>query len=447
MVCTPTILVLHESESSPPRGLRRPAPGRSRRRVRESRPGLCAIGRGHVESRPWPHHRTRLHHVATQRNPRRGDRHRGESWAGQGGPTRLDILRMATAEHIYLGKPAHAVVDNAVRLTVSVGAVSAKGFVNAVMRRIAADDEAVLLAKATEGRSGDALTAAEFSHPEWIIRAFRDVLGPAELPALLERDNEPPRITLAARPGRISRDELPGSPLPGRRGVCYLKGTDPGSLGPVRDARAGVRILAANSWCWPFPAYMCKAPTTDGWTCALGRVERPRCWRTSSVTTHSCSRSNSTATVPTWSNPPCADSWPSRGPCRRCRHCRGFLQPGAAGRPCSGLGGAAQASGVPVATPPFRHPRAGGAAAPACSTTHLRCVGRGSGRLRRPAHRTWPRRILVVEDVLRRRDDAVAVGRRPLLPEVPDASMGTAVRLWPHRHDTDGMYLAILRRT
>jgi len=50
--------------------------------------------------------------------------------------------------------------------------------------------------------------------------------------------------------------------------------------------------------------------------------------------------------------------------------------------------------------------------------------------------------------------DAVAAGRvdvqledaRPLLPGVPDLGPGPHVQLWPHRHGTDAMYLALMRR-
>jgi len=34
---------------------------------------------------------------------------------------------------------------------------------------------------------------------------------------------------------------------------------------------------------------------------------------------------------------------------------------------------------------------------------------------------------------------------RPLMP--PDVGTGPAAQLWPHRHGTDAMYLALLRRT
>ena len=36
---------------------------------------------------------------------------------------------------------------------------------------------------------------------------------------------------------------------------------------------------------------------------------------------------------------------------------------------------------------------------------------------------------------------------RELLPEVSDVGAGPFVQLWPHRHGTDAMFFALLRRT
>ena len=36
---------------------------------------------------------------------------------------------------------------------------------------------------------------------------------------------------------------------------------------------------------------------------------------------------------------------------------------------------------------------------------------------------------------------------REYLPGVPDLGAGPTVQLWPHRQGTDGMFLALLRRT
>ncbi|MGI8418977.1 MAG: rRNA small subunit methyltransferase B, partial [Nakamurella sp.] len=46
----------------------------------------------------------------------------------------------------------------------------------------------------------------------------------------------------------------------------------------------------------------------------------------------------------------------------------------------------------------------------------------------------------------RRPDDLELVDARPYLPGVPDLGDGPTVQLWPHRHGTDAMFLALLRR-
>jgi 16S rRNA (cytosine967-C5)-methyltransferase len=53
---------------------------------------------------------------------------------------------------------------------------------------------------------------------------------------------------------------------------------------------------------------------------------------------------------------------------------------------------------------------------------------------------------LVVDDVLRGREDVERLDARPYLPGVPELGDGPDVQLWPHVHGTDAMYLALLRR-
>jgi 16S rRNA (cytosine967-C5)-methyltransferase len=52
----------------------------------------------------------------------------------------------------------------------------------------------------------------------------------------------------------------------------------------------------------------------------------------------------------------------------------------------------------------------------------------------------------VVEAIVGRGDVEV-VPVAPLFPEVPDMARGDFGQLWPHRHGTDAMFLALLRRT
>jgi 16S rRNA (cytosine967-C5)-methyltransferase len=52
---------------------------------------------------------------------------------------------------------------------------------------------------------------------------------------------------------------------------------------------------------------------------------------------------------------------------------------------------------------------------------------------------------LTVADAVRR-TGAEQLDARPLFPGVPDLGPGPSVQLWPHRHGTDAMYFALLRR-
>jgi 16S rRNA (cytosine967-C5)-methyltransferase len=56
----------------------------------------------------------------------------------------------------------------------------------------------------------------------------------------------------------------------------------------------------------------------------------------------------------------------------------------------------------------------------------------------------------VVSTVLAGRPDVVLEPATDLLPEVADAEsahLPGAIQLWPHRHGTDAMFIAVLRRT
>jgi 16S rRNA (cytosine967-C5)-methyltransferase len=52
-----------------------------------------------------------------------------------------------------------------------------------------------------------------------------------------------------------------------------------------------------------------------------------------------------------------------------------------------------------------------------------------------------------VVDAAAARDDVEVLPVAPLFPEVPGIGRGDHGQLWPHRHGTDAMFLALLRRT
>jgi 16S rRNA (cytosine967-C5)-methyltransferase len=53
----------------------------------------------------------------------------------------------------------------------------------------------------------------------------------------------------------------------------------------------------------------------------------------------------------------------------------------------------------------------------------------------------------VLSGVLRKHPQVQRLDARELLPGVPGLGDGPAVQLWPHRHGTDAMFLALLQRT
>jgi len=100
------------------------------------------------------------------------------------------------------------------------------------VRRIAPEDEI-------------GFASVAHSHPRWVVEALREALGaPDELDALLAADNAPPRVVLVARPGLAGVDELVAaggvvstqSPF-----AVELSGGDPGAVPAVVQGRAGVQ--------------------------------------------------------------------------------------------------------------------------------------------------------------------------------------------------------------
>jgi 16S rRNA (cytosine967-C5)-methyltransferase len=168
-------------------------------------------------------------------------------------PRVLDVLRIGAYQLLRMRVPAHAAVSATVdvaRVAVSDGPAK---FVNAVLRRVAERDEDAWLDELAPPLESDPVghLAVRYAHPEWIVRSFADALGDrdgapmAETAAALAADDAPDSVHLVARPGRIERDELaeatggkPGALSPY---AVHLPGGDPGDLEPIRDNRAAVQ--------------------------------------------------------------------------------------------------------------------------------------------------------------------------------------------------------------
>jgi 16S rRNA (cytosine967-C5)-methyltransferase len=166
--------------------------------------------------------------------------------AGDIDPAILDVLRLACHQLLSMRVAQHAAVDEAVSLAGTVGSNSATGFVNGVLRTITrtpADEwhERVLAATT----SPDERLAAEYSHPEWVIRALRQALvaetRETELETLLAADNIAPRVSVTALPGKSTVDELDAyASLYSPVGATLDRG-DPSRLDAVRLGTARVQ--------------------------------------------------------------------------------------------------------------------------------------------------------------------------------------------------------------
>ncbi|CAD5998345.1 RsmB/NOP family class I SAM-dependent RNA methyltransferase [Agreia sp. COWG] len=138
-------------------------------------------------------------------------------------PVVLDVLELAVHQLLGMRTATHAAVNESVELARLVASRSATGFVNGVLRTITRTDADTWLERVLEtAKDDDARLSAEYSHPVWIIRAFRralvaDGVRPdqlaAELRDLLDADNLPPRLGLVALPGLADRTQID---VPGR---------------------------------------------------------------------------------------------------------------------------------------------------------------------------------------------------------------------------------------
>ena len=164
-------------------------------------------------------------------------------------PVLLDLLRLGTYQLLRTRVGAHAAVSTTVEQAGIEFDSARAGFVNGVLRTIAGRDAQSWVAELAPDASADPIGHAAFvhAHPRWIAQAFADALGAGagELDAALASDDERPQVHLVARPDQLSAAELADT-VHGTVGryspyAVYLPGGDPGQLAPVRDGQALVQ--------------------------------------------------------------------------------------------------------------------------------------------------------------------------------------------------------------
>jgi 16S rRNA (cytosine967-C5)-methyltransferase len=372
-------------------------------------------------------------------------------------PELLDALRLGSYQLLRTRIPAHAAVDSTVDLVRAEQGSRVAGFVNAVLRRVAEQDEKAWVDQLAPDPEKDPVgnLAMRTAHPKWVARAFADALGTTgeELRAALQADDERPAVHLVARPGEVSAEELaamtggevaPYSPY----GVRLETGAgDPGELDPVREKLAAVQDegsqLCALAMTRP-PADgsderwldLCAGP--GGKSALLGALigisggtldavekapHRARLVERSTeglpVTVHVADGRDSGLPAGAFDrvlvDAPCT----GLGALRRRPEARWRRQPSDVGE-LTRLQRELLLAAMELVRP-------GGVVAYVVCSPHLaETVG-------------------VVADVARR-TGATTLDAREFFPGVPDLEDGPYVQLWPHRHGTDAMFCALLRR-
>ncbi|MCO5967162.1 RsmB/NOP family class I SAM-dependent RNA methyltransferase [Actinoallomurus soli] len=358
----------------------------------------------------------------------------------------LNVLRLGVHQLLRTRIPAHAAVGTAVDLARSVSGPGQAKFANAVLRKVSARDlDTWLGIVAPEDETGR--LAVVHSHPRWIVNALRDAAGPAEVEALLAADNERPRVTLVARPGRATVAELGGEPAAYSPYAAYLPEGDPGSVPAVAEGRAAVQdegsqlvALALTRVAIEGPDRrwldLCAGPGGKAGLLSGLAGERGAHLLACDVQPHRARL--------------VAGSVDAAGAAAVVDGTRPAWRPGSFDRalvdaPCTGLGALrrrpearwrrgpqAVAELGPLQrrllTSALESVRPGGVVAYVTCSPHL------------------AETRVVVDDVLRGRDDVERLDAPAHLKEVPGLGDGPYAQFWPHRHGTDAMFLALLRR-
>ncbi|MET9376816.1 RsmB/NOP family class I SAM-dependent RNA methyltransferase [Streptomyces sp. NPDC003035] len=378
-------------------------------------------------------------------------------------PPVLDVLSLGAHQLLGTRIPTHAAVSASVELArVVLGDGRAK-FVNAVLRKIAQNDLDTWVEQVAPPYEDDAEDhlAVVHSHPRWIVSALWDALGGgrAGIEDLLEADNERPEVTLVARPGRATTEELTDEDtLPGRwspYAVRMAEGGEPGAIEAVKEGRAGVQdegsqlvaIALADAPLEGRDERWLDGCAGPGGKAALLGALAARRGATLLASEKQPHRARLVERALAGNPGPyqviAADG--TRPP----------WKPGSFDRvlmdvPCSGLGALRRRPEArwrrrPEDLDGFA-PLQRGLLREALSAVR---VGGVVGYATCSPHLAETR--VVVEDVLKGRGgpavEAEWIDVRPLMPGVPALGEGPDVQLWPHLHGTDAMYLALLRRT
>ncbi|AMS04486.1 rRNA cytosine-C5-methylase [Acidipropionibacterium acidipropionici] len=364
-------------------------------------------------------------------------------------PAVRTVLRMACHQILATRVPVRAAVDTSVSLARAQIGERVTGLVNAVSRKIARHD----LDGWAEELGADPLerTALRTLHPRWIVSEVTALLGAEEAEKALAADNLAPVPTLVVRPGLAEVPELVEAGATACRYSPYgaTRPGNPAEVPAVAQGRAGVQdegsqlvalalARAADQGPW---LDLCSGPGGKAALLAGLAADRDHDLVAVEIHPHRADMvARALAPLPGRHQVVVADG-------RRTPWNPGTFGAVLADVPCSGLGSLRR-------RPESRWRRKPGdlqdlqrlqkellasavdSAAPGAAIGYVTCSPAAAETLDVTG---WALETLPV-DLL----DAPA-----LMPEVPDAATGPGGRclqLWPHRHGTDAMFCALLRK-
>lgn len=374
-------------------------------------------------------------------------------------PAVLDALRLAVHQILATRVASHAAVNESVNLAAAAQGRGAASFANAVLRRVSRETPGEWQARIeSAARSDDERLALRTAHPVWVIRALRRALAAEgrvdELDLLLEADNIAPEVTLVALPG-LAEPEKPLRPFAAT--AFASPGGDPSAI--IRASAGGIRVqdegsqLVALALAGAVPIRagerwldLCAGPGGKTALLAAVALQHGAVLEANEVVPARAGLVRSALrAVPGEITVHEQDGrvLAARSP--------GVYDRILVDAPCTGLGAlrrrpearwrktpADVAELVPLQEELLS--AALDALAPGGVVAYVTC----SPHL---AETTG-----VVSEVLRTRDDIVQLDAKARLADIAQSSIdlagdGLHVQLWPHRHGTDAMFLALLQRT
>jgi 16S rRNA (cytosine967-C5)-methyltransferase len=151
----------------------------------------------------------------------------------------VDVIRLGAYQLFDMRVPTHAAVDATVNLARKVLGESKASFVNAMMRKLSAKELAEHLSEVQDDSISS--LAIRYSHPEWIINSYRDFISDTrELKALLSANNSPTSPTLVAWPTKSLPSEFVGAPGKYSPYAVRIEET-PSEIPAIKERRAGIQ--------------------------------------------------------------------------------------------------------------------------------------------------------------------------------------------------------------